>query len=69
MFNLRLLTFLITYGVLVGFFLLATYYAKLWGNAVFTYLLKKTSLPVPQELNIIHNSAKKPLKNVVNWVL
>ena len=44
--SLGLLTYLIMYGILIGFFVLGTYYAKLWGNAVFTYLLKKTSSSV-----------------------
>jgi hypothetical protein len=51
MFGLGSLTCFIIYGVLVGFFILGTYYAKSWGNAVFTYLLKTTSPSVQQELN------------------
>ena len=74
MFSLGLLTCLIIYGILVGFFILGTYYAKLWGNAVFSYLLKKASPSVQQKLkpkNTSPSAIKKisrlsnsgPLKN------
>ena len=56
MFCLGLLTCLITYGVLTGFFLLGIYCAKLWGNAVFTYLLNKTSPSVQKKLKSKNNS-------------
>jgi len=60
MFSLGLLTCLIIYGILTGFFVLGVYYAELWGNAVFTYLLKKASSSVQQKL-------KETLKRVFTY--
>jgi len=51
-FSLGFLTCYIIYGILIGFFILGMYYAELWGNAVFTYLLKKTSESVQQKLKL-----------------
>ena len=47
-----LFTALIIYGVLVGSFLLATRYAKSWGNTVFSYLINKASLTVKKKLGV-----------------
>ena len=68
MFGFGLLTCWIIYVILVGFFVIGTYYAKLWGNAVFTYLLKKTSLSVQQNLkpNNTSSSAKKTISRLTN---
>ena len=71
MFSLGLLTCLIVYGILIDFFVLGTCYAKLWGNAVFTYLLKKTSSSVQQKLkpNNTSSSAIKKFQDLVVQVL
>jgi len=50
MFGLGLLICWIINGILIVFFILGIYYAKLWSNAVFTYLLKKTSSSVQRKL-------------------
>jgi len=63
MFSLGWLTCFITYGILTGFFVLGVYYAKSWGNAVFTYLLKKTSSSVQQKLKP-NNTNSSVLKKI-----
>ena len=66
MFSLGVLTFFIIYGILMGFFVLGTYYAKLWCNVVFSYLLKNTSPSVQQKFKKPNKSKKLnagPLKD------
>jgi len=62
-FSLGFLTCYIIYGILIGFFILGMYYAELWGNAVFTYLLKKTSESVQQKLKL-NNTSSSDLKKI-----
>lgn len=56
------LTCPIIYGVLVGFFFLASSYSKSWGNTVFSYLINKTSLTVKKKVGINSRPLKQKVK-------